>query len=274
MLVVIGQVLNEPWLNIALAGQFGTWLPDAEARGIRIRHSHGRRSNRVVRSIDRAHEWLRWHGRGRSLVPLFDAWWGSFWLNHVPSVTLGSFGPSSAVAWQQNLMDIYALQRWKVLASLSQALTEDFTHLYLTTASSYVRVSQLMTAVESLPLTGVYAGTAHVDAISGSQFASGASRVLSRDVVEAVVREKLRYRNDIMEDAGLGRLTSDLGIEMVPLPSINVPSVGSLDDLSDGEILENFHFRTTSRSNGSRKDVQVMKALHSRVTRLEAQEGR
>lgn len=273
VLIVIGQVLVDPWLRITREGQFDTWLKDASSRGIAVRHSHGWRSNYFVRSLDRAHEWLRWHGRGRSLVPLVDSRVGSRWLDRVPTVQVGAFLRPDAVAWQQSLVDVYALQRWKIMGSLTQALTEDFTHVYFTTASSYVRVEKLLSVIHELPATGVYAGTPFSDAISGTRFASGASRILSRDVVEAIVLNKRRYRNDVMEDAGLGRLVHELGFELMPLSSVNVPSVESLERLSDDQILATFHFRTTSSDPRRRHDVAVMLSLHERIIELERDRG-
>ena len=273
VLIVIGQVLVDPWLQITREGQFTTWLEIASARGIPVRHSHGWRSNTVIRSMDRAHEWLRWHGRGRSLIPRIDSRLGSRWLDWVPTVQVGTFWRPVAVAWQQNLVDVYALQRWKIMGSLTQALTEEFTHVYFTTASSYVRVEKLLSVVNELPPTGVYAGTPFSDAMSGTLFASGASRILSRDVVEAVVSNRRQYRNDVMEDAGLGRLVHELGFELTPLSSINVSSVESVEGLSDEQILATFHFRTTGPDPHRRQDVEVMHALHERVSKLDGDCG-
>ena len=122
-------------------------------------------------------------------------------------------------------------------------------------------------------MTGVYAGTPFTDAISGTRFASGANRVFSRDVVEAIVREKKRYRNDVMEDAALGSLIQEMGIDLLPLESVNVPSIEAVEKLSDESILENFHFRTTSQVLAERRDPEVMRALHARVIDLEIQQG-
>lgn len=273
LLIVIGQVLNEPWLSITREGQFPTWLQDAKNRSIRVRHSHGRRSGHIVRALDRTHEWLRWNGRGRILVPRIDSWLGKPWLNRIPSVCEGTFLFPDSVSWEQGLVDVYALQRWKIMGSFTQALAEDFTHVYFTTASSYVRVNKLLAVVSELPLEGVYAGTPFRDAISGSQFASGANRIFSRDVVEAIVREKERYRNDVMEDAGLGRLVHEMGIELIPLSSVNVPSLEAVEELSNEQLMANFHFRTTSRVLSERHDAEVMRALHARVVELEIHQG-
>lgn len=265
LLIVVGQVLSEPWLSISREGQFSTWIPEAQECGVRVRHSHGNRSGPVVRVFDRWHEWLRWRGVGRSVVPRLDSWAGNFFLDTIPEVSIGQFLEDGHTAWHQNLTDVYACQRWKVVGSLAQALQEDFTHVYFTTASSYVRVSRLVEVVNSLPATRVYAGTRHVDSISGQTFASGANRILSRDVVELVVDQRRRYRNDVMEDVGLGRLISEVGVDLTELPSVNVSSLHELQRLDDAALLSNFHFRMTSGTRRSRQDAHLMKALHSRL---------
>lgn len=273
VLIVIGQVLADPWLEITRRGQFPTWLRDADDQGIAVRHSHGRQSNALIRSLDRAHEWLRWHGRGRTLIPRVDSWFGRSWIERVPKIHVGEFLTPGAVAWQQSLVDVYALQRWKVIGSFTQALAEDFTHAYFTTASSYVRINELIQVVSALPSTGLYAGTPYTDALSGTHFASGANRVFSRDVIEAVVTERKRYRNDVMEDVGLGRLICEMGYALTPLPSLNVSSLQAVESISDEDILANFHFRTTSGTRSQRQDVSVMNSLHARVIELERKNG-
>lgn len=273
IMIVIGQVLSDPWLSITVDGQFRTWLQDARDLGIPVRHSHGRRSGAVTRALDRGHEWLRWHGRGRSLVPRIDAAIGRPALMWTPTVRVGSFIFPDSVGWQQDLVDVYALQRWKVVGSLNQAMTEEFDFVYFTTASSYVNVRVLMNTLSELPRTGLYAGTEHQDAISGTYFASGASRVMSRDVVAAVLENRRGYRNDVMEDVGLGRLISDLGYTLTSLPSINVSSPEALASVTDEQIRQNFHFRMTSGHPGKRQDAPLMLGLHERIKRVEAESG-
>ena len=273
LMIVIGQVLNEPWLNIAREGQLRTWVPDALDLGISVRHSHGNRSGPVLRTLDRWHEWVRWHGAGRSLVPRVDAWVGKPFLGWTPSVKVIQSRRSGEAWWHQSLLDVYALQRWKVIGSLTQALQENFTHIYFTTASSYVRPSELHAIVESLPSEGVYAGTALIDGISGYSFASGANRLLSRDVVELVVENKRAYRNDVMEDVGLGRLLTDLGVTLTDLPTQNVSSLDELIRSSDAHILSNYHFRLKSGTRQDRHDVLLMHALHDRLRILSQAAG-
>lgn len=269
LIIIIGQVLADPWLSISTAGQFPTWLPQAERLGIPVRHSHGKKPGKVLRFLDRTHEWARWSVIGQDLIPRLDAWIGRRYLDHVPVADATKFCENEGTAWAQNLFDVYALQRWKILGSLQQALREDFDFVYFTTASSYVRPSKLLNVVERLPRNQTYAGTRHVDARTGIVFGSGANRILSRDVAELVIRERYRYRNDVMEDVGLGELITGAGVELVELPSVNVNSRELLEALSDREIEHNFHFRMTSGKRQDRQDVSLMHALHERVTRIE-----
>lgn len=268
-MIVIGQVLADPWLSISLNGQFPTWIPVAEGLGLQVRHSHGRRPGRALQSADRTHEWLRWHGAGRTVIPRLDSWAGKRFLNNIPTASVTEFCGTGGVAWAQDLHDVYALQRWKILGSLTQALKEEFDLVYFTTASSYVRPDRLLQVIESLPRTGLYAGTPHVDAGTGIRFASGANRILSRDVVELVVSNRLDYRNDVMEDVGLGNLIIRAGIPLVELPSINVGSFEVLRSLGESDIERNFHFRMTSGTRRERLDTELMAALHQRILSID-----
>ena len=267
-LIVIGQVLGSPYLDITAHGQFETWIPEAENLGFRIRHSHGIPPKGVWSSLDRLHEWHRWHGVGRRLIPRLDNTVGRPFRRYIPRANTGPFLSPTSVAWQQRLLDLYACQRWKVIGTMRKALEEEFDYLYLTTASSYVNPRALAKLLRELQLTGVYAGTKMVDAGSGQVFASGANRILSRDVVERVVNRRVNYENDVMEDVGLGRLVGRLGISLIPLGSLNVSSLRQVDRLTQRDLTEIHHFRVKSQVGAHRMDVPLMHRLHERRKNL------
>lgn len=270
ILVIVGQVLNDPWLSITREGQFPTWLADASNAGVPVRHSFGTPPGRFLQPIDRGHEWLRWHGRGRTLVPMLDEFFGRPFRTQIPSAEVVEFLKPGHVGWRQKLPDLYLAQRWKVLGSLRMAIREEFDFVYFTTASSYIRVSRLLEVCSDLPTERLYAGTQMHDAISGEEFASGASRIMSRDVVMEVVEQFRDYRNDVMEDVGLGRLINSMGVQVTPLPSINIDSIETLVQLTDKELLANFHFRMRSGSHTNRADAHLMNQLHRRFQSLES----
>jgi hypothetical protein len=221
--------------------------------------------------FDRSHERLRWSPRFRNIVPALDNIAGLPFRSVVPKVEVGTWAGSEQVSWSRDIPDLYALQRWKVLASLSQALTEaDWDVVYFTTASSYLRVNALLERVDALPNSGVFAGTRLVEGSTREEFASGANRAMSRDVVEAVIHHRRAYSNDVMEDVGLSRLIGSLGVELIPWPSMNIESEQALNDVSDDEIRLHHHFRLRSELKGVRQDVSLMKHLHQRVREIGA----
>lgn len=265
VMIVIGDVLHEPWRSISLQGQIPTWLATAERPGVVVRHSHGKKLSGVGRFADRWHERLRWSTHGRPRVPAMDAFFGRPFLNVVPKVTVTTWADTRQVAWAQDLPDMYVAQRWKVLGSLTQALTEEWDFVYFTTASSYVRVEKLLQVISDLPRNRTYAGTPMRDWPSGAEFASGANRLLSRDVAELVVSERADYRNDVMEDAGLGRLLSFHDIRVTPWQTLNISSADELRSLSAEKLAMFFHFRVKSGTDRKRNDIELMHQLHARL---------
>jgi hypothetical protein len=272
ILIVIGDVLHEPWYSISVDGQMRTWLHDVDDDPrFHIRHSHSQPLGVIGGWFDRTHESARWWDRTRGLIPRLDDAIGRPWREKRARVSVGTWAGSSQVAWSQAMPDLYALQRWKIVTSMTQALTEDnWAYVYFTTASSYVRTERLRERVEALPRARVYAGTLMVEGVTGEAFASGANRVFSRDVVELVVRNRREYSNDVMEDVGLGRLLTKHGIHVTAWPSLNLTSQMELDAVSDAELLEHHHFRLRSEKNGRRNDVELMHALHDRLRLLES----
>ena len=275
MMIVIGDVLHEPWRSISLRGQIPTWLaefdPDRPQRGdVVVRHSHASRLGAIGGRLDRWHEQARWSTHGRTRVPKVDDAVGSLFRGRLQRVEVTQWADTGQVAWHQHMPDAFALQRWKIMGSLTQALKEPWDIVYFTTASSYVRVDRLLDIAASLPRTGLYAGTRMVEGATQEVFASGASRLLSRDVAQYVVDHPGLYRNDVMEDAGLGRSIATTGVAVTPLPSLNIGSPAELDALGDDALLEQFHFRLKSESPaGQRDDVTLMHRLHARLAPLD-----
>lgn len=266
VLIVIGDVLHEPWRSISIDGQMQTWLADVDDR-VQIRHSHARKLGVFGNWLDRAHEWARWHPRLHGVIPAIDLALGKPFRSWTAPVQDISW--SGQPGWAQGMPDLYALQRWKVATSMTQCLrVPDWNYVYFTTASSYVRVDALLERIADLPQTGAFAGTHMVEGTTGEEFASGANRAFSRDVVEYIVSHRADYANDVMEDVGVSRLIAQMGVGIIPWPSANVTSPEELDSLPDSELAFHHHFRLRSEVNGQRQDVSLMHSLHERVNAL------
>lgn len=268
VLIVIGDVLHEPWRSISLDGQMQTWLRDVDGR-VQVRHSHARELGAFGQWIDRKHEWARWHPRWQRFVPAIDNALGKPFRSWTAPVR--DIDWAGQPGWAQGMPDLYALQRWKVATSMTQCLrVPDWQYVYFTTASSYVRIDALLERIATLPATGAFAGTRMVEGGTGEVFASGANRVFSRDVVEQIVNQRARYANDVMEDVGVSRLVQSFGVELIAWPSMNISSTAELANLLDRELNSQHHFRLRSEVDGMRQDVALMHELHERVSRLGA----
>jgi hypothetical protein len=55
-------------------------------------------------------------------------------------------------------------------------------------------------------------------------------------------------------------------VDLIPLPSINITSMSDLQQLTDEQLREHFHFRLTSGTRENRQDVELMRALHARLS--------
>jgi hypothetical protein len=160
--------------------------------------------------------------------------------------------------------DAYVLAPSRELALFSYFLREtDARWLYMTTTSSYVRAGRLLEHARALGQYGVYAGT-RVEA-GRHAFASGANRLLSRDVVEAIMGSRKYWDRSLLEDLGMGKLVHRLGVQLIALPTLNLEAVDDVNLLPAQLLDENYHFRVKSGPLDERDDVSVMLALHSRL---------
>ncbi len=85
-----------------------------------------------------------------------------------------------------------------------------FSHLFRTNLSSYVDIDGLCEFIKQLPSERVYTGKLYTD--YAFPFISGAGIILSRDVVELIVREKYHWDHSQIDDVALALLLRENGI--------------------------------------------------------------
>jgi hypothetical protein len=256
--------LYKPWIDILHKGQVPTWLSLSLPNNFEVIHFHGKAGGRVVTAYDKLHERIRWTNRWIATpLRLFDEILGFPLRSYIPrtrsSNSLALRHPSVEIRF----IDIYATMKWKDLAILDYFYTQtNANYLFMTTTSSYLRPRDLMSIVEKLPKTNVYAGAV---AYSGATFAAGNNRLFSRDVVERILEARSSLKCGIIEDLALGNLCSQLGVNLIELSKRNISSRDELQFLTDQDIEKEFHFRLTSGTRNNRQDVEIMRALHKRV---------
>lgn len=256
--------LYKPWIDILLKGQVPTWLSRPLPNDFEVIHFHGKAGGSIVAAYDKLHERIRWTNRWVA-TPLrwLDELLGFPLRDYIPRTKISKNLTLSNLSVEISFTDIYATMKWKDLAILNHFYTQtNANYLFMTTTSSYLRPQELMSTVEQLPRTNVYAGAV---AYSGATFAAGNNRLLSRDVVEKILNARSKLRCGVIEDLALGNLCSQLGIELIELSKINISSEAALESLTNQEIANEFHFRLTSGTRSNRQDVEIMRALHKRV---------
>lgn len=263
-LCAIVHGLYEPWIEILNKGQELTWLQGARRKDITIIHAHGIPVNRLGQILDRLHEKLRWQNRGVALMlRVFDILLTYPWIIFNSTYQTSKRLYASHPAIQVNFPDIYLTLRWKNLAVMRYFLNEtDCDYLFMTTTSSYINLVRLAKVVRNLPKTSLYAGAI---AYQGANFAAGNNRLMSRDVVQLFLENSNLWDPTVIEDLALGNLAARLGLELVPLPQLNISSIDQLSETSSNELNSHFHIRVKSGPLFERNDILVMQEIHRRI---------
>lgn len=269
LMVAIVHANRQPWASIATDGQGTTWLAGPSDRpNAPVFYVQGAGPSWVASAFDATHERIRWHQSSMSVAPrLLRAvdFVGTYpfrrWVPRWHVAEVAQLPRPSLVA---RVPDTYLTAAYKELALFEFFLSRTTAEwLYMTTSSSYVRVGDLLATAGSLSPSKVYAGTRIV--AGRREFASGANRLISRDVVDATFRSRTRWDRSLLEDLGLGRLAARMGLSVRPLPSLNIDSVDEVWSMPVDTLVSSFHYRVKSGPLNHRNDVAVMRALHQRI---------
>jgi hypothetical protein len=190
------------------------------------------------------------------------------WIYFVPKVRESEKIDTTFPVFEVHFPDSYQLLRWKSLAILKyfiESTTCDY--IFMTTNNSYINFKNLSKTVTSLPLNSFYGGAKAYD---GAEFAAGNNRLISRDTAIKFLENRRSFSLGRIEDAAMGDLARLLNVAYVPLPSLVIESLESLEKVSDQNLIDNFHFRVKSGTLKLRGDVSIMTRLHERITNLGA----
>lgn len=265
ILVIVGHALYEPWKTILYEGQLETW---AKSPSLDVRHVYATPVNSIIRNLDAFFWKIKWESKfGRILNGVealikspFRIFQGELQEVQLPNAT--------HAALYLKLPDLDFLMNFKSFAVITGTLKFDYDFLVVTTSSSYLNLNNLKEAVEDLPKTRTVAG--RILRQGHKQFASGAFRVFSRDVVENFLMNRKFYSKWRPEDLAYGYLESLTGMQLqfIDIESLDIDSIETLEKKSEYELSRTVHFRLKSGTHKSRNDVLIMKALHERITKL------
>lgn len=268
VLCAISHGLYRPWIDILHSGQEKTWLQVQRPAGLQVIHFHGTPMGDIGIKLDVLHERIRWSTRSKArLLRFFDfivcAPLILYRAKYSDSKLLKTADPVIHI-W---FPDSYLTYRWKELALFDYFIKEtDCEFLFITSTSSYVNPRRLVEFISLLPKTSVYTGAIpYVDA----QFVSGSNRILSRDVVQKILDNALRFDPTIIEDVALGQLIEKLNVERQGFPISNIATLDDLTCFPKNDLESSYHFRLKSGKLNNRNDVEIMLALHEKLSKME-----
>jgi hypothetical protein len=260
--LVVGllQVKADPWKSIYENGQLPTWI-DNSPESVQIINIYGRTPGKVIRVLDIAHEKMRWSPLLQGPIHIVDRYLTKF-LSKVDT-------PKWKIESDKNVTNLLVEipSTNLTLPIVEIALFEyflkftDANFLYMSNTSSYINLKNLVQLVSNFPTSEVYGGT--MGNFSNIKFASGANRILSRDIVKFLVDNFKDWDFQYLDDVSMGKLLINKKVHEALIPSLVFSNLKDIDDADVQIIKSNVHFRLKSGNPSSRNDVELMKHLHS-----------
>jgi hypothetical protein len=278
LLVVVGSAGVDPWLNIEEECQRGI-LRDIFGNDVEFCWVQGspalsdRFAYRMLNVIVSAQQRLV-SSRKKLVKRSYKLLLNRFGLNALGASYLqrlglrANFAPASPTKPERYVIEFptqLSLAGGRLIGSLRLALERyDFDFLLRITSTCLPVPKVIDAALKGMPRNRVYAGMPLHHA--GTNFVSGAAVLMSRDVVEGVVRRSSKLRFNLLEDVALGRIIQDLKLaDLTPLELVQVTDVTSVpDEVSMGwpagyAVRCKAEFRQTTRSAPV---IEIMRAVH------------
>lgn len=263
LLIAVGQANTEPWTSIWKEGQEKTWI-NTRSESNPVIHVQSKSAPYFISKLDDFHEKNRyrkrlglWQGRVDKIVTRFIP-------KRIPKYV---FNVNSQLLLVNSWSTYFLLGRREVALYDWFLKFTDKDFLFATNTSSYIYQSRLLDVIQEFnPNDAIYAGYLLPEG-EEHQFVSGAGKLLSRKSVELFVKNWHKYSHEGLEDVSHGRLMESLGVPALALPRVDLPTPESVAALPEALIKSQFHFRCKS-TDWPRKDVEIMRLLHERVTKV------
>lgn len=145
--------------------------------------------------------------------------------------------------------------------------TYDF--LFRTNCSSYVNIQNLLNFLHNKPKQNFF--SAFIGDHYGRQFASGSGFVITKDLVELIIKNKHLYDNALVDDLALSFALTDLGIKITQGRRQNFISPQQVHNEID---TTHYHYRCKSRNvvrnlQDTLVDVEIMKTIDNLLKKQE-----
>ena len=264
LVVAVLQVNREPWRSIARDGQSKTWMNDIPSN-VEIVELYGSTPTWIAKFADNVHEYLRWKKIPGIFIVKADRILGEVLKSCAKVKSEVTLHSERRKIIRASIVDVFFTLPFKERELFRYFLEKtEASFLYMTNTSSFVNLPELRRLTESLDPVMVYGGTKN-DFGSGTGFASGSNRLLSRDVVERILARFSDWDFAWLDDLAMGKLLSREETNWVEIPSVTIDSERGLAQLTTQDITSIVHFRLKAVESGSRNDVHLMRQLAEKV---------
>lgn len=262
--IYVGHALLSPWKQILERGQLQTWAQPSDTR---IRHAFGRPVYPFLHFVDDYYWKLKWTKYPGKLILVFEVLISRIVRRYNPRITIvnDKYTEKDVLI---NLPDLNILQNIKSLAIHKYVSKSEKDFVLLTTTSSYINSRLLKEKLAELPRKRLAAG--RIVTSGEEKFLSGSFRLYSPDVLREVMVSLKDYKSWLAEDLAMGNLVRKQGFALVELKSLDIASMRELESLTRKQLEETIHYRVKSGTLKNRNDIQIMSALHLKLSELGA----
>ena len=257
--IALLQVRAAPWETIYKKGQLPTWVSN-KPNSIEVINVFGKTPSSLIRKFDVIHEKLRWIPQTQLLVNLFDRFL-SIGLRKINTPRLTILKDKNVT---NLLVDVPSTNLTLPNVEIGlfkyflESTTADF--LYISNTSSYLNLKKFLETIESFPDHKVYGGT--IVELPELKFASGANRIISRDLVQYLVDNFKKWEFQYLCDLSMGKFLSGQVENEVLIPSLSFTTIAEIENADENILKQTPHFRLKSGPLTNRIDDQLMIRIH------------
>ena len=153
----------------------------------------------------------------------------------------------------------------KTIKAFKYLINEDFDYLVRPNSSSFIHIPNLIKYLNDKPTTRFYSGQPipYLTNLYGMYFSSGSSYILSKDLVEYVVKNSNDWNHNFQDDESMGLLMNNHGVELTPYEWLKI------DDIPDENILNNINDRFQIRCKvETRVDIDKQIEIFKKLNKL------
>ena len=255
LVVILLANREEPWHSIYQKGSLATWAKHP-GNGTTVIPYFGSKPNGIQSLRERITGRLR-HSKLYLLQILIDKKFSGLF-------RFSRFKPEfvAGVLYQKEpeLHSTIGVRTLRAFESALELLEWDY--LWRANVSNYVNTQVLYRLIQDLPCTKFAGGV--INENRNTEFLSGAGYLLSRDVVEEIIKMRNDWNHSLPDDVALGLLLAQINVRLISIPRIDFINVGQVEKITNVQLMETPSYRCNT-GNALREDVEIMRRLHQRI---------